>query len=235
MLAAHFLCHPERSRGTPDLSRRRRTQITDQPRCVRLELHSVFVSFRAKRRIPLPPLSAKLLHIVVRAIHFDEAARRIQHARSLINALGTDQSGVEAARLHPAQSLDSHGAGVSSSGEIGTTTDRLEMSDAVCSVAPSDAVAEKFAGGIFQHNIEFWIVDRRGSESAVSLDGHLRLSPHRPCVSMYIDARVEVRVRRMSQAQAGIQVRLSDRSLDKASGIKNMESVGLRIAVAVEK
>ena len=168
----------------------RRTQITDQPRCVRLELHSVFVSFRAKRRIPLPPLSTRFLHVVVRAIYFDEAARRIQHARSPINAFGTDQSGVEAARLHPAQSLDSHGAGVSSSGEIGTTTDRLEMSDAVCSVAPSDAVAEQFAGGIFQHNIEFWIVD----SARIGVGGKSRRSPSTfPTPTMRLDARRRVR------------------------------------------
>jgi hypothetical protein len=63
-LGALFLCHPERSRGTPDLSRRQPThpQLRINPRCATLELRSVLVSFRAlqlrsgqaPRRIPDP-------------------------------------------------------------------------------------------------------------------------------------------------------------------------------------
>lgn len=97
----------------------------------------------------------------MRAIHFDEAARWIEHTRALIDALSTDQSRMQTARLHPAHSLDSHGPRVSSSGEVRSTSDRLEMPDSIRRFQPSDAVAEKFAGGVFEHDVEFRVVQRR--------------------------------------------------------------------------
>jgi hypothetical protein len=62
---AFFLCHPERSRGTPDLSRCQPKH--PQSRINRGLRHSSFipsfVSFRAKRRIPAPSLRHDNSHI----------------------------------------------------------------------------------------------------------------------------------------------------------------------------
>src|SRR5262245_43801509 len=126
----------------------------------------------------------------MRTAYFHEAARRIQSSCPGIHARGRDQRRMHPAGLHPAHTLDGRGTCIATSRDVGTAADRYEVAEAIRHVQPPDAVGEEPALRIFEHHVQFGIVNWRAAETTVVFDGHRGWAPDRPGITMDIDARV---------------------------------------------